>query len=134
MTCVGKKTTIADSSGNIVNVSNIGDFSFSRASNEDTTYGPDEWQTFCPGLINGGTVDIVLNYDSTDASHNRFISNFLAGISDTYTITFPDATSLVFSGFVQTVGGTQPVGTLVQRTFTVVVDGKTVPVFSELTP
>jgi len=134
MTCAGKKTTIADSSGNITNVSEIGDLSFSRASIEDTTYGPDEWQTFCPGLIDGGSVDITLNYDSADASNNRFVTLFLSGVPDTYTITFPDATTLEFSGFVMTAGLAQSIGDLIQRTFTVKIDGKTIPVFSELTP
>jgi len=131
MTYIGKTTTIADPSGNIANVDSIGDISLSADEIEDTTYGSNGWKTFVQGLKDGGTFDLVLNYDSTDTSNNRLITAFNAGTSTQYTVTFPDSSTFVFTAFVSGVGMAHPKDDKVQRTFTMRIDGKTAPVFSE---
>jgi predicted secreted protein len=131
MTYIGKTTTIADASGNIANVDSIGDISLSADEIEDTTYGSSGWKTFVQGLKDGGTFDVVLNYDSTDTSNNRLITAFNSGDSAQYTITFPDSSTLIFTAFVSGVGIAVPKDEKVQRTFTMRIDGKTPPAFSE---
>ena len=130
-TYIGKTTTIADPSGNIANVDSIGDISLSADEIEDTTYGSSGWKTFVQGLKDGGTFDVVLNYDSTDTSNNRLITAFNSGESKQYTVTFPDASTFIFTAFVSGVGIAVPKDEKVQRTFTMRIDGKTPPAFSE---
>ena len=130
-TYIGKTTTIADPSGNIANVDSIGDISLSADEIEDTTYGSSGWKTFVQGLKDGGTFDVVLNYDSTDTSNNRLITAFNSGGSAQYTITFPDSSTLTFTAFVSGIGIAVPKDEKVQRTFTLRIDGKTPPAFSE---
>ncbi len=131
MTYIGKTTTIADASGNLANVDSIGDISLSADEIEDTTYGSSGWKTFVQGLKDGGTFDVVLNYDSTDTSNNRLITAFNSGESKQYTVTFPDSSTFVFTAFVSGVGIAVPKDEKVQRTFTMRIDGKTAPAFSE---
>jgi predicted secreted protein len=130
-TYIGKTTTIADSSGNIANVDAIGDLSLTADEIEDTVYGSSGWKTFVQGLKDGGTFDVVLNYDSTDTSNNRLITAFNSGESKQYTVTFPDASTFIFTAFVSGVGIAVPKDEKVQRTFTMRIDGKTAPIFSE---
>jgi hypothetical protein len=131
MTSIGKTTTIGDASGNISNVDAIGDLSFDSDEIEDTVYGTSLYKTFIQGLKDAGTVDVTTNYLSTDASNNRLVTAFNAGTSTQYTITFPDASTLVFTAFVKGIGIAIPKEDKYQRTFTFRIDGKTAPVFSE---
>lgn len=131
MTKIGKTTTIADPSGNLAGVDSIGDISLTADEIETTTYGASLWKTFMQGLKDGGSFDLVLNYDSTDTSHNRLLQAFHTGESKGYTVTFPDASTFIFTAFVSEVGLAQPKDEKVQRTFTMRIDGLTPPAFSE---
>lgn len=131
MTYIGKTTTIADASGNLANVDSIGDISLSADEIEVTTYGASEWKQYIQGLKDAGTFDLTLNYDSTDPSNNRLITAFNSGESKQYTVTFPDASTFVFSAFVSGVGMAHPKDDKVQRTFTMRPDGMIPPTFSE---
>jgi len=133
MTYLGKTTTIADSSGNIGNIDSIGDLSITADEIEDTVYGTGGYKTFVQGLKDGGTVDLTLNYLSTDTSHNRLVTAFNAGTSELYTVTFPDSSTFKFTAFVAGVGIATPKDEKVQRTFTLRIDGKTAPAFGEAT-
>lgn len=132
-TYIGKTTTIADNSGNIGNVDAIGDLSLTADEIEDTVYGTGGYKTFVQGLKDGGTVDLTLNYLSTDTSHNRLVTAFNAGTSELYTVTFPDSSTFKFTAFVAGIGIAVPKDEKVQRTFTLRIDGKTAPAFSEAT-
>ena len=131
-TYIGKTTTIADSSGNIANVDAIGDLSLTADEIEDTVYGAGGWKTFVQGLKDAGTFDLTVNYDAKDTSGNiRLTQAFVSGDSAQYTITFPDSSTLIFTAFVAGIGIAVPKDEKVQRTFTLRIDGKTPPVFSE---
>ena len=130
-TYIGKTTTIADSSGNIANVDAIGDLSLTADEIEDTVYGAGGWKTFVQGLKDAGTFDLVLNYDSTNTQHKGLVTSFKNGTSDPYKITFPDTSYLTFTAFVSGVGLATPKDEKIQRTFTLRIDGKTAPAFSE---
>jgi predicted secreted protein len=130
-TYIGKTTTIADSSGNIANVDAIGDLSLTADEIEDTVYGAGGWKTFVQGLKDAGTFDLTVNYDKDMSGNTRLTQAFVSGGSAQYTITFPDSSTLIFSAFVSGVGIAIPKDEKVQRTFTLRIDGKTAPIFSE---
>lgn len=130
-TYIGKTTTIADSSGNIANVDAIGDLSLTADEIEDTVYGTGGWKTFVQGLKDAGTFDLTVNYDKDMSGNTRLTQAFVSGGSAQYTITFPDSSTLIFTAFVSGVGIAIPKDEKVQRTFTLRIDGKTAPAFSE---
>lgn len=130
-TYIGKTTTIADSSGNIANVDAIGDLSLTADEIEDTVYGTGGWKTFVQGLKDAGTFDLTVNYDKDMSGNTRLTQAFVSGGSAQYTITFPDTSTLIFTAFVSGVGIAIPKDEKVQRTFTLRIDGKTAPAFSE---
>jgi len=130
-TYIGKTTTIADSSGNIANVDAIGDLSLTADEIEDTVYGAGGWKTFVQGLKDAGTFDLTVNYNKDTSENTRLTQAFVSGDSEQYTITFPDSSTLIFTAFVSGVGIAVPKDEKVQRTFTLRIDGKTAPAFSE---
>ena len=130
-THIGKTTTIADSSGNIANVDAIGDLSLTADEIEDTVYGTGGWKTFVQGLKDAGTFDLTVNYDKDTSGNTRLTQAFVSRDSESYTITFPDSSTLTFTAFVAGIGIAVPKDEKVQRTFTLRIDGKTPPAFSE---
>lgn len=130
-TYIGKTTTIADSSGDIANVDAIGDLSLTADEIEDTVYGAGGWKTFVQGLKDAGTFDLTVNYNKDMSENTRLTQAFVSGGSAQYTITFPDSSTLIFTAFVSGVGIAVPKDEKVQRTFTLRIDGKTAPAFSE---
>ena len=130
-TYIGKTTTIADSSGNIANVDAIGDLSLTADEIEDTVYGAGGWKTFVQGLKDAGTFDLTVNYNKDTSENTRLTQAFVSGDSAQYTITFPDSSTLTFTAFVAGIGIAVPKDEKVQRTFTLRIDGKTAPAFSE---
>ena len=130
-TYIGKTTTIADGSGNIANVDAIGDLSLTADEIEDTVYGAGGWKTFVQGLKDAGTFDLTVNYNKDMSENTRLTQAFVSGGSAQYTITFPDSSTLIFTAFVAGIGIAVPKDEKVQRTFTMRIDGKTPPAFSE---
>lgn len=130
-TYIGKTTTIADSVGAIANVDAIGDLSLTADEIEDTVYGTGGWKTFVQGLKDAGTFDLTVNYGKDTSGNTRLTQAFVSGGSAQYTITFPDSSTLIFTAFVSGIGIAVPKDEKVQRTFTLRIDGKTPPVFSE---
>ena len=130
-TYIGKTTTIADSVGTIANVDAIGDLSLTADEIEDTVYGAGGWKTFVQGLKDAGTFDLTVNYNKDMSGNTRLTQAFVSGDSAQYTITFPDSSTLIFTAFVAGIGIAVPKDEKVQRTFTLRIDGKTPPVFSE---
>ena len=132
MTDIGKTTTIADPTGTIGAVDAIGDIGITADEIEDTVYGTGGWKTFVQGLKDGGTFDLTLNYDKADTGHVRLTKAYGSGTSTLYTVTFPDTSTFQFTAFVSGVGIAVPKDEKVQRTFTLRIDGKTAPAFSEV--
>ena len=130
-TYIGKTTTIADSVGAIANVDAIGDLSLTADEIEDTVYGAGGWKTFVQGLKDAGTFDLTVNYNKDTSGNTRLTQAFVSGDSAQYTITFPDSSTLTFTAFVAGIGIAVPKDEKVQRTFTMRIDGKTAPAFSE---
>ncbi len=132
-TYLGKTTMIevGTTPTEITGVDSIGDIGITADEIEDTVYETEKWKTFVQGLKDAGTFDLTLNYDSTNVQHKGLVAAFNGGTSDPYRITFPDSSYLTFSAFVSGIGLTTPKDEKVQRTFTLRIDGKTAPAFSE---
>ena len=132
-TYIGKTTKIEVGSTptEITGVDSIGDIGLTADEIEDTVYGAETWKTFVRGLKDAGTFDLGLNYDSDNTQHKGLVASFKNGTSDPYKITFPDASYVTFSAFVSGVSMATPKDEKIQRVFTLRIDGKTAPVFSE---
>ena len=128
MGSIGKTSTLLSTTVTTLGtVLSIGDYSFSRGDIEDTAYGVGLWRTFIAGLIDGGSIPFTIAQAKTETGIATLESLFSAGTSESWTLTFPDGSKWVFTGFVNSIGGSQPLDGLVTISFGVRIDGKTPP-------
>ena len=131
MGSIGKTSTLLSTSVTpLGTVLTIGDYSFSRGDIEDTAYGTGLWRTFIAGLIDGGSIPFTIAQAKTETGIDTLEGLFSAGTSESWTLTFPDGSKWVFSGFVSRFGGSQPRDGRVAMSFSVRIDGKTPPVYT----
>ena len=131
MGSIGKTSTLLSTTVTTLGtVLTIGDYSFSRGDIEDTAYGAGLWRTFIAGLIDGGSIPFTIAQAKTEAGIATLDGLFASGASESWTLTFPDASKWVFTGFVNSIGGSQPLDGLVTMSFSVRIDGKTPPVYT----
>ena len=129
MTCagtLGKKATFADSTGSMGYIQELTLDGVTIDSIETTTHGESEWKEYCPGLKDGGTVNVRLYKVVDDASQNRLYTRAIgdaSGNTDTYTITFPDAETMVFTGFITGVPIEIPMADYVAVSFSFKISG-----------
>lgn len=104
---LGKTTTIADGTGTLGQVQSIGPLAGKTDMKDVTTYGSGYDREYQAGLRDNGAITVGIFYDGTDASMNRLITRYKADPSlntNTYTITYPDSKTLVFTGIIQGIG------------------------------
>ena len=131
MGSIGKTSTLLSTTVTTLGtVLTIGDYSFSRGDIEDTAYGTGLWRTFIAGLIDGGSIPFTIAQAKTETGIDTLEGLFSAGTSESWTLTFPDGSKWVFTGFVSSIGGSQPLDGLVTMSFSVRIDGKTPPVYT----
>ena len=129
MTCagtLGKKATFADSTGTIGYIQALTPGEITIDSVDTTTHGESEWKEYCPGLKDGGTVTIRLYKVVDDASQNRLYTRAIGDASlntDTYTITFPDGETMIFTGFITGVPIEIPIADYVAVSFSFKISG-----------
>ena len=87
----------------------------------------DKWQSFIPGMINAGQLDVDLAYYKTDA---KIILDEIGGTVETWTITLNDETSVLTSpstfacsGYIKGVGNAIPFEDKVTSTITIKLSG-----------
>ena len=128
MASIGKTSTLLSTTViTLGTVLSIGDYSFSRGDIEDTAYGVGLWRTFKAGLIDGGSIPFTIAQSKTESGIDTLDGLFSAGTSETWTLTFPDGSKWVFTGFVNSIGGSQPIDGLVTMSFSIRIDGQTPP-------
>ena len=128
MASIGKTSTLLSTTVTTLGtVLSIGDYSFSRGDIEDTAYGVGLWRTFKAGLIDGGSIPFTIAQSKTESGIDTLETLFSAGTSETWTLTFPDNSKWMFSGFVSSIGGSQPIDGLVTMSFSIRIDGQTPP-------
>ena len=131
MASIGKTSTLLSTTVTTLGtVLTIGDYSFSRGDIEDTAYGAGLWRTFIAGLIDGGSIPFTIAQAKSETGIATLDGLFASGESETWTLTFPDGSTWVFTGFVNSIGGSQPLDGLVTMSFSVRVDGKTPPAYT----
>ena len=131
MGSIGKTSTLLSTTVTTIgNVLSIGDYSFSRGDIEDTAYGAGLWRTFIAGLIDGGSIPFTIAQAKAETGIDTLETLFSAGTSETWTLTFPDSSKWVFTGFVNSIGGSQPIDGLVTISFGIRIDGKTPPAYT----
>ena len=131
MGSIGKTSTLLSTTVTTLGtVLSIGDYSFSRGDIEDTAYGTGLWRTFIAGLNDGGSIPFTIAQAKTEAGIATLDGLFASGASESWTLTFPDASKWVFTGFVNSIGGSQPKDGLVTMSFSIRIDGKTPPAYT----
>ena len=78
------------------------------------------------GLKDGGTLNISIIYDGADSSMNRLYNRAIGDPSentDTYTITFPDSKTMIFTGIITGVPFETPKEDKVIMSFAIKVSG-----------
>ena len=131
MASIGKTSTLLSTTVTTLGtVLTIGDYSFSRGDIEDTAYGSGLWRTFIAGLIDGGSIPFTIAQSKSEDGIEELDELFASGASESWTLTFPDASKWVFTGFVNSIGGSQPIDGLVTMSFSVRIDGKTPPAYT----
>ncbi|MFA7122232.1 MAG: phage tail tube protein [Bacilli bacterium] len=126
MKYLGKTTTIADSTATLGEVKEITPPEIAIDELETTVHDATYWRTFCAGLKNGGTLGVTIFYDGADASMNRLYSRAIGDPSqnsDTYTITFPDGKTMVFTGIITGVPIETPIDDNILLSFNIKVSG-----------
>jgi len=129
MTCagtLGKKATFADSTGTIGYIQALTPGEITIDSVDTTVHSSSEWKEYCPGLKDGGTVTIRLYKVVDDASQNRLYTRAIGDASsntDTYTITFPDGETMIFTGFITGVPIEIPIADYVAVSFSFKISG-----------
>lgn len=89
---------------------------------------PDGYREFISGLRDAGEVSLELNYVPSDATQALLRTDFDADTSRSYRITFPDASTITFDGFVTALSPSVPLDDKMALSVTLKVTGK--PVFS----
>lgn len=128
---LGKTTTLLSTTVTAIGgVQTIGDYSFTRSDVEDTSYGTGVWRTYIAGLIDGGSIPFSVLVSKSESGIATIEGLFGTGASETWTLTFPDATKWEFSGYVNGMGGSQPMDGNVVINFSIKIDGKTPPEYT----
>jgi len=93
-------TTISGAGGawyaNVVSVSGPG----LSGNDVDISILTDVVQSFVPGKVDGGEVTLGLRYDQVNGT--AIVADIIAGaVIEVFTVTFPDATNFIFSGYLK---------------------------------
>jgi len=130
---IGKHVTVADSTGTIGELIELGAPEIGITELQTTTHGSSEWHTFAAGLKNGGTISLKVLYNPTDSDSNGFDRLYARAIgdaslnTDTYTITFPsddpEGLTMIFTGVIVGVPIETPLDDNITMTFNIKVSG-----------
>lgn len=107
----GYGTLFKQGATTVVEVASITGPGMSRNMIDATHLSSDDTvKEFVAGLIDGGQVTLDLNWLPTEATHVAFLTDFLAGTTQTYSIVWSDtgATICTFDGKVQSISPAAP--------------------------
>ncbi|QNN24335.1 hypothetical protein HED60_19345 [Planctomycetales bacterium ZRK34] len=119
-------TTISGgTSGAFAYVVALGEIAPEAGDIETTYYGiSDNARTYIAGLLEGGTVDVMLKYEDTSLATWYGV---LGGAVETFTVTIPDGATFEFDGFIKKAGAEFPDATdddYIRQPATIKVTGK----------
>jgi len=113
--------------GGVVEIVNITLPEFTRTDIDVSSMEPGDYaMEFIGGMIDGGVVDIEVNYDKTQTAA---VIGAIDSVNEAWTITFPDSATLVFDGYINKgVGGSAPMNDKISQVLSMKVSG--LPVFT----
>ena len=123
---LGKTTTIADGTGTLGEVKEITMPEIAIDVLDTTVYDSTYWKTSCAGLKDGGSLGVTVFYDGADASQNRMYQRAIGDPSantDTYTITLPDAKTMIFTGIIESWSPEVPIDDNIMVAYSIKVSG-----------
>lgn len=123
---IGKTITVADGTATLGELWDITAPEIAIDEIETTVYSSSTWKTFMAGLKDGGTLNISILYDGADASMNRLYNRAIGdptSNTDTYTITFPDSKTMIFTGIITGVPIETPKDEKIIMSFNIKVSG-----------
>lgn len=113
----------------IANVSDISGPSRTREAIETTAHdSPDQYREYEKGLKDGGTVEITINYDPTETTHEALDDDFEEKDKRDYQVVIlpntADEYTWEFNALITDIGDEFPVDDRMERTVTVQISGK----------
>ncbi len=114
--------------GNIINV----DTGMSRdVIDKSTMDSTSKAREKIAGMLDAGDINLTINYDGSGTGvANALHAAFLTGTAETWTITYPDTSTHVFSGFISALGAAAPFDDKITQTVTIALTG--VPVYTDV--
>jgi predicted secreted protein len=85
---------------------------------------PDGYREFIAGLRDAGEASLELNYLPTEATQVTLRTDFDSDVAGNYRMTFPDASSIAFTGFVTALSPAVPLDDKMALSVTIKVTGK----------
>lgn len=111
----------------IAEIINITPPAMTRDSVETTKHNTtDRYRTFIPGLRDGGTVEVQVQYDPAAAGHADLLADLNDDVLHNYKVTFPTdiGEEWTFSGFITDMSEESPIDDRITRSVTFKVSGK----------
>jgi len=125
----GYGTILAKGAVEIAQLTNIGGLDLKADSIDISTHSSaDGFREYIPGMKDGGEVPIEGLFDPSDAGQVAAITDIGAGTSAAYTITFPEGSSIAFTGFLIGVKSGAPYDDKMSFSGTLKISGK--PIFT----
>lgn len=126
----------SDSSGNVGDVTVLGDITPTSDKLETTSYSPSMYRTYVQGLKDLGDFTITVNLDTSNNATNlqgNLFTFYETGEDVRWTITMPDDSTYAFSAFVSSPVITTAIGEIMQANITLAPTNSTDPVFTDAT-
>lgn len=90
---------------------------------------PEGYKRFLAGLLDGGEVPLLLNFDGSNTGHTTLLADHQGRITKNYKIVLPDTSAWAITGYVQSYAPQEiNAGEVIQAEVTIKVSGK--PVFT----
>jgi len=128
----GHGTTLAGATnGTIGNIISVSGPDQSRDSIDISTMdSTTKWREFIPGMLDAGEITFDVNYDGSDGGNANVLSGAIAEATEAWTITFPDTSTWVASGFITGLGHAIPFDDKITQSVTIKFTG--VPVYTDV--
>lgn len=91
-----------------------------------TMSSTDKWRTFVAGIRNAGELTVEIVFDA--AEYTKLIAQLSLSTIYTWTVTLPDTSTFICTGFVKTLGGASPHDDKITQSLTIKLTGT--PAFS----
>lgn len=123
----GHGTTLSGSTaGTIGNIMNVNISGRTRDAIDITTMdSTDKFREFISGMADEGELTCEVNYDGSNSGiADALDTSYQSGTAETWTVTFPDTSTYVCSGFITNLGIADPFEDKITQSLTIKLTGK----------